>query len=109
MNACRKRHAKHAWGEHCKFDPVESFDSMTATQCLIALMAKFLAVLGTSIYFANLFEVLASKGFHIVFSEYFSGRFALCVTKVGFLPFLNHRTDVTTVRSWKCFKTISIV
>jgi hypothetical protein len=66
-------------------------------------------VLGSSIYFANLFEVLASKGFHIVSSECFCGRFALCVAKAGFPPFLNYHTDVTTVRSWKYFKTISIV
>jgi hypothetical protein len=61
------------------------------------------------IYFANLFEVLASKGFHFVSSKCVFGRFAFCVAIAGFPPFLNHRTDVTTVQSRKCFKTISIV
>jgi hypothetical protein len=88
----------------------ENFDSMTAAQCLlITLTAMFWAELGTSTYFANLYEVLASKGFHFVSSKSVCGRFTLCVAIAGFLPFLNHRTDVTTVQSWKCFKTISIV
>jgi hypothetical protein len=89
----------------------ENFDSMTAAQCkLITLTAKFWAVLGTSINIANFFWVLASEGFHIVSSECVCGRFAFCVANAGFPPFFkNHLTDITTVQSWKCFKTIAIV